>query len=59
MAKKTKTSETRRSFLSKVGIGTAALALGASPLLNWIRKESSYSANMNEDSIFNPRKPKA
>mgnify|MGYP004314232651 CR=1 len=58
MSKINKSNESRRSFLSKVGIATAAVALGSSPLLNWIRKDSTYTANQNTDSIFTPKDPK-
>ncbi len=58
MSKLNKSSESRRSFLSKIGIGTAAIALGSSPLINWLRKESSYASSHNEDSIFTPKNPK-
>ena len=53
-----KSGESRRSFLAKLGIGAAALALVAGPL-SALRGNSNNSAAMNqefpdEDSIFHP-----
>ncbi len=50
--------ESRRSFLAKLGIGAAALALVAGPL-SALRGNSNGNAAMNqefpdEDSIFHP-----
>ncbi|MFL2644250.1 MAG: twin-arginine translocation signal domain-containing protein [Dehalococcoidia bacterium] len=58
MSKINTTNESRRSFLSKIGIGTAVIAIGSSPILNWIRKESVHTTNHYEDSIFTPKNPK-
>ena len=53
-----KSGESRRSFLAKLGIGAAALALVAGPLSS-LRGNSNGNAAMNqefpgEDSIFHP-----
>ena len=53
-----KPGESRRSFLAKLGIGAAALALVAGPL-SALRSNSNNSAAVNqkfpdEDSIFHP-----
>ena len=52
--------ESRRSFLTKLGLGTAALALVSVPFFPWGRnKAAAFSANKDglpgEDSIFHPR----
>ena len=54
-----KTGESRRSFLAKLGIGAAALALVAGPLSALRGNSNSSAAAMNqefpgEDSIFHP-----
>ena len=55
----TTTRESRRSFLTKLGLGTAALAAVASPL-GWLRlRKSDSTPDMSkvfpgEDSIFHP-----
>ena len=54
-----KSAESRRSFLAKLGIGAAALALVAGPLSALRGGSGSNSASMNqefpgEDSIFHP-----
>ena len=53
-----RSGESRRSFLAKLGIGAAALALVAGPL-SALRGNSNGNAAMNqefpdEDSIFHP-----
>ncbi len=55
----TKPGESRRSFLAKLGIGAAALALVAGPLSTLRGNSNSNSAAANqefpgEDSIFHP-----
>ena len=55
----TKPGESRRSFLAKLGIGAAALALVAAPLSALRGNSNGNSAAMNqefpgEDSIFHP-----
>jgi hypothetical protein len=51
--------ETRRNFLSILGIGSASLVIGANPLLSWFRKESSSNFTDTADSIFKPRNLKS
>ncbi len=53
-----KSGQSRRSFLAKLGIGAAALALVAGPLAS-LRSGSNSAAAVNrefpgEDSIFHP-----
>lgn len=56
----TKSGETRRSFLVKLGIGAAALGLVASSLSSWRGKGSGAGPAARdvefpgEDSIFHP-----
>ena len=54
-----KSGQTRRSFLAKMGLGAAALALVGGPLgmLGRFRGNQDQSASMDfpdEDSIFHP-----
>ena len=54
-----KSGESRRSFLAKLGIGAAALALVAGPLSALRGNSNNNAAAMNqefpdEDSIFHP-----
>lgn len=54
-----KSGESRRSFLAKLGIGAAALALVAGPLSAFRGNSNGSSAAVNqefpdEDSIFHP-----
>ena len=54
-----KSGESRRSFLAKLGIGAAALALVAGPLSALRGNSGNSTAAMNqefpgEDSIFHP-----
>jgi len=51
--------ESRRSFLTKLGLGAAALAAVSSPLAWMGRRKSGSTADMSEvfpgeDSIFHP-----
>ncbi len=52
--------ESRRSFLAKLGLGTAAFALVSVPFFSWGRNKTGRSSAANdglpgEDSIFHPR----
>ena len=52
--------ESRRSFLAKLGLGTAALALVSVPFFPFGRNKTGGTAAANdgrpgEDSIFHPR----
>ena len=52
--------ESRRSFLTKLGLGTAALALVSVPFFPWGRNKTGQTAGANDglpgpDSIFHPR----
>ena len=52
--------ESRRSFLTKLGLGTAALALVSVPFFPWGKGKTGRTATTNdglpgEDSIFHPR----
>jgi hypothetical protein len=52
--------ESRRSFLTKLGLGTAALALVSVPFFPWGRNKTSQASATSgdfpgEDSIFHPR----
>ena len=52
--------ESRRSFLTKLGLGTAALALVSVPFFPWGRTKAKQTAAASgdfpgEDSIFHPR----
>ena len=51
--------ESRRSFLTKLGLGTAALALVSVPFFPWGRNKAKQTAPASgdfpgEDSIFHP-----
>ena len=52
--------ESRRSFLAKLGLGTAALALVSVPFFPWGRNKTGRTTAATdglpgEDSIFHPR----
>ena len=52
--------ESRRSFLTKLGLGTAALALVSVPFFPWGRNKTGRTAAASDgfpgpDSIFHPR----
>ena len=52
--------ESRRSFLTKLGLGTAALALVSVPFFPWGKSKTGAAATTanglpGEDSIFHPR----
>lgn len=65
--KPAKSGESRRSFLAKLGLGAAALALAAGPLRGLTSRNSATVRNQEfpgEDSIFHPaadppRRPRA
>lgn len=55
--KPAKSGESRRSFLAKLGLGAAALALAAGPLRGLTSRNDSTARNQEfpgEDSIFHP-----
>ncbi|PKB64839.1 MAG: hypothetical protein BZY80_01855 [SAR202 cluster bacterium Io17-Chloro-G2] len=52
--------QSRRNFLAKLGLGTAALALVSVPFFSWGRNKTgqataSKDGMPEEDSIFHPR----
>ena len=55
--KPTKPGESRRSFLTKLGLGAAALALAAGPLRGMTSRNGAAARQQEfpgEDSIFHP-----
>lgn len=52
-----KSGESRRSFLAKLGLGAAALALAAGPLRGLTSRDGAVGRDQEfpgEDSIFHP-----
>ena len=53
-------AESRRSFLAKLGLGAAAMALVSSPIFHWGQSKTDRSQPGSQDlpggdSIFRPR----